>query len=219
MEIYHQSGLSTPHTPSVLTPSSGLLSLRPKLPFSLYSIFLSYCSTLHAPSELHYFSHSAVKEEGQQPEKNIICYSVRSNKNVSRPWQKSGFRLHSWAQAVTLSLLIHAHTLSPLTHAHTPTHPHPHERWPCGLCWALWIKKRSHLSDSSSLHLAAPFKNTLYSLLALKLHLTDNMMKSPILPPSFFPPFLLSLSFSLLSLELLLSFHPSCQQSSQESEG
>lgn len=69
------------------------------------------------------------------------------------------------------------------------------------------MKKRSHLSDSSLLHLAAPFKNTLYSLLRLKLHLTDSMMESPILPPF--------LALPLLSLELLLCFHPSCQQSSR----
>lgn len=51
------------------------------------------------------------------------------------------------------------------------------------------MKKRSHLSDSSSLHLTAPFKNTLYFLLTLKLHLSDSMMESPILHlflPSFY---------------------------------
>lgn len=49
------------------------------------------------------------------------------------------------------------------------------------------MRKRSHLSNSSSLHLAAPFKNTLYSLLTLKLHLTDSMMESPILPSFLLP--------------------------------
>lgn len=120
---------TTPHHQSS-PPAPGLLSFRPKLPFTLYSIFLSHCSTLHAPSELHYFSHSVVKGEGQQPEKNIICYNVKSNKNVSQPWQKVwgcacilGHKLQT--EACTLSHFVlsylHTHTLF-LSFTHTHTH-------------------------------------------------------------------------------------------------
>lgn len=121
------------------------------------------------------------------------------------------------AEACTTSRFLpsylHTHTFSLLLSLHTHTVTRGHR-------WALWMKKRSHLSDSSSLHLAAPFKNTLYSLLTLNLHFTDSMMESPILPP-FLPSlsYSLSLSVSLLSLELPLSFHPGCQRSLHKSEG
>ena len=106
------------------------------------------------------------------------------------------------AKACTLSeilpLYLHSDTLllcpSVPTHTHTNMHARTHAcmQWPGGLHWALWMKKRSHLSDSSLSHLVAPFKNTLYSSQRLKLHFTDSMMESPILLPllplSFFLP-------------------------------
>lgn len=162
------------------------------------------------------------ERRGAAARKDIICYSVRSNKNVSRPWLKSGVCMHSQTQgwsmhAVTVSPLVLAQTvfLSPSVSTHTHTHTLTLKRWPCGLCWALWMKKRSHLSDSSSRHLAAPFKNTLYSLLTLKLHLYWQHDGEPHSASLSFS----TLSFSLSSLELPLSFHPHCQQPSQKSEG
>lgn len=139
------------------------------------------------PPELHYFSHSVRKEKGARAKRDTICYSVRGNKNSSQPCQKSGLRMQT---AGSDSSLVSRRFVS-------PAHAHVHAQWPGGLRRALWMKKRSHLSDSSLLHLAASFKNTLYSSLRLKLHLTDSMMESTILPP-FLPPPSLPPSFLCL---------------------
>lgn len=110
------------------------------------------------------------------------------------------------ARRHTFSTNLHTHPFSPPLSRHM--HTHTLTQWPCGLCQALWMKKRSHLSDSSSLHLAAPFKNTLYSWLTLQLHLTDSMMKSPILPP-FLPSLSHSLSLLLSAVSGASSVFPS----------
>lgn len=122
----------------------------------------------------------------------------RVTKTSASHGKKSGVA-HAFSGTNSRLKHAHCHTLSShtCTHTHFFSPSHTHTQWPCGLCRALWMKKRSHLSDSSLLHLAAPFKNTLYSLLTLKLHLTDSMMESPILPP-FLPPLFLILSLSLL---------------------
>lgn len=133
------------------------------------------------PPELHYFSHSVRKEKGARAKRDTICYSVRGNKNSSQPCQKSGLRMQTPGSDSSLVSRRFA----------SPAHAHVHAQWPGGLRRALWMKKRSHLSDSSLLHLAASFKNTLYSSLRLKLHLTDSMMESTILPPFLPPPSLL----------------------------
>ena len=116
--------------------------------------------------------------------------------------------LHVCLNASTTPLsYLHSFPLSRCPHKHTHTHTHTQMQWPCRLYQALWMKKRSHLSDSSSLHLAAPFKNTLYSL--LKLHLSDSMMESPILPSLSLSPSLWSFS-SCLSI---LAANGSCRKS------
>lgn len=110
-------------TSSVLTPSSGLLSLRLWLPFTLYSIFLTHCSTLHAPSELHYFSHSVVKGEGQQPEKaqyvivsEVTKTSAAYGKSLGyacilkRKLTLNTFSPHNSTHSLSLSFCLYTHT-------------------------------------------------------------------------------------------------------------